>query len=171
VLTVTVSGFEPDEFIDPNATGLLVSGVPVRVGVNQLARTATTRVPTIFVIGGALSPNELSFSCSQVSDDPKQLAGQLYREEAGNAQGVPQTITFWFAVTFNDVFSTFFFPFGSTRYLDLQVSFQVDTKVTTSARLVLIGGTVGEPGGGGAGGWGEIEPGPGLHKPGNVPAR
>jgi phospholipase C len=131
-VTVLVSGFQAQEYIEPNAgvppvqsaAGLAL--VPVQGG-----GTCRTRVPKVQVLSGA-GPGEIVIGdCSQVSADPNGMANS---EE-------PQ-LEYTFPLTFTEPEVTFAFAEGTTRQVNLQASFTVDATVTAQAQLTLTGGTL-----------------------------
>jgi hypothetical protein len=134
-VSVCVTGFQAQEFIEPNAgappLGANLTEVPVEGG----AGTCRTRVPVPQVVSGA-SPGEISIgSCSQVSADPNLSVGQQD----------PLPLTFVFPLTFNYPSVSFAFRKGTARVLDVQAVFTVDASVTATAQLALAGGTVALP--------------------------
>jgi phospholipase C len=128
-LTVNVVGFEPDEFVNPNASGPLASQVPLQGG-----GMGDTRVPAVNVVSGA-NPAEFTFTCTLASTDPNLMVPEP-------EPGVSVPISFGISVTFNSPITTFSFRKGIVRTIDLVVSFTVDTTVTVPAQMELSGGTL-----------------------------
>jgi phospholipase C len=130
-ITVIVTGFQAQEFIEPNA------GIPPPLATANLPEVPApggpcyTRVPMLQVMSGA-SPGEIVIgNCTQVSADPGAMAPA---EE-------PQ-LAFSFPLTFTDPAVSFAFRSGTVRLLGVQASFSVETTLTADAQLTLTGGTL-----------------------------
>jgi phospholipase C len=127
-VTVTVTGFQAKEFIEPNAgVPPLLDNLP---NVPVAGGTCQTRVPAVQIVSGA-SPDEITIgSCSEVSLDP-------------NLSPIDQVVepAFTFPLTFNIPAVTFAFRNGTSRVLSVQAVFTVDASVTATAQLTLTGGT------------------------------
>jgi phospholipase C len=142
---VTVYGFEPDEFINANAgypPGVPQNPSPPKVNANPISSTSPsvsvqqpTRIPAVVSVSGLNTANEITFNCSCLNLDPGLLAPTAQA-------GVAQTIEFYFDVTFNTPNTTFAFRNGTSRILEVQVAFTVDTTVTSTVNVYLTGGTI-----------------------------
>jgi phospholipase C len=131
-VTVVVTGFQAQEFVEPYAGVPPLMASLTEVPVAGGASTCRTRVPVPQVVSGA-SPGEISIgSCSQVSADPNLRTGQQE----------PLELTFTFPLTFTDPVVSFAFRKGTARVLGLQAAFTVDAGVTAAAQLTLVGGTL-----------------------------
>ncbi len=130
-ITVTVSGFQAQEFVELDA------GVPPPQSVDDLpvvpvagGGTCRTRVPSPEIVRGA-PPGEIVIGdCSLVSADPGALTSQ---------EG-PLALSFTFPLTFADPERSFSFRPRTGRVVDVQASFTVDASVTAAAQLTLTGG-------------------------------
>jgi phospholipase C len=132
-ITVVVTGFQAQEFIDldagvpPPASAADLPEVPVEGG-----GTCRTRVPVPQFVSGE-SPGEFVIGpCSQVSSDPNGQAGD----------DAPLELTFMFPLTFTRPWASFAFRQGTVRMLQLVASFTVDATVNAQAQLILTGGTL-----------------------------
>jgi len=141
-LSVAVTGFEPQEFVDPNAgipgpnpsalyPGKLQS-VPI---LNSNPPTnCITRIPSVVAVGHS----DIIFNCTGISSDPNVPAAAMQPNSA--EQGVPSTYIFQFSVTFQNPADVFpgIGPAIFMYWLDLQASFAVDTTVTADGLLFFI---------------------------------
>jgi Phosphoesterase family len=133
-ITVVVSGFQAQEFIELDA------GVPPLQSADNLPEvplpgggTCRSRVPVVEVITAA-SPGEISIgSCTQLSSDPNAATGQQE----------PLQLAFTFPLIFSEPALTVALPEGTAQVIELQASFTVDASVTALAELIVAGDELG----------------------------
>lgn len=133
-VSIQVNGFEPQEFIDPNAgvpgpapyPGMLQENVPVLTG-----GSCTTRIPSVIAVGRS----DITFTCTGISSDPNSLAAM----RSSSQQGIPSPLTFTFSITFQNPADTFagLSPAIFMTWLNLQAWFTVDATVTAESQLYL----------------------------------
>lgn len=133
-VSIQVNGFEPQEFIDPNAgipgpapyPGMPQENVPVLTGGSCI-----TRIPSVIAVGRS----DVTFACTGISSDPNALAAM----RSSSQQGIPSALTFTFSITFQNPADTFagISPAIFMIWLDLQAWFTVDTTVTAESQLYL----------------------------------
>jgi phospholipase C len=138
-LSIAVTGFEAQEFIDPNAGVPGPAPYPGMLQAVPISGTSSplyiTRIPSVIAVGR----DDITFACTGISGDPNALAAM----QPSSQGGIPTPLGFTFNVTFQNPADTFagIGPAIFLTELDLQAWFTVDTTVTADGSLYLTRGS------------------------------